>query len=233
MLQWQRDSLSRTDDTIACKMKSEAFDRQVKICLDELFALDFVPKSTAMVYTLHSYFSFLSIDELERVLQRLDPEVERSIYLERMQERIRRTRVMAIGNKAPDFRLQDIHGKEYTLADFAGKMVLFDFTASWCHWCKVEIPYIEQVYEAMKGKDFEIVSVYLDKKREDWVKDVEKSGHPWKCLSDVKSWNKGGMAYDYNIGGIPHLLIIGKDGKILCSGTRGEETLQEIKKMYR
>lgn len=229
----QLNLLRRAEDTIALKMKEEEFGRLVDESLDRLFALDFAKKSTAAVFTVYKYFPFLSIDRLEEVLRRFDSSIVPSVYWVKMQERIRRTRVMAIGNKAPDFRLQDIHGKEYTLADFAGKMVLFDFTASWCHWCKVEIPYVEQVYEAMKGKDFEIVSVYLDKKREDWVKDVEKSAHPWKCLSDVKSWNKGGMAYDYNIGGIPHLLIIDKDGKILCSGTRGEETLQEIKKMYR
>lgn len=228
-----QNMLRQIEDTVILKTKRNEFARLVDKSLDELFALDFARTSTAAVFTVYQYFSFLSIDRLEAVLQRFDPAIAPSVYWVKMQERIRRTRVMATGNKAPDFKLQDIHGKEYTLADFAGKMVLFDFTASWCHWCKVEIPFIEQVYEAMKGKDFEIVSVYLDKKREDWVKDVKKSNHPWKCLSDVQSWNKGGMAYDYNVGGIPHLLIIGKDGKILCSGTRGVETLQKIKEMYR
>lgn len=192
-IQWQRDSLSRTEDSVAYKIKCTEFDGMVKPCLDQLFALDFAPKSTAMVYTLHSYFSFLSVDELENALQCLAPDIEWSVYLERMQERIRRERVMAVGQIAPEFTLEDVNGKKYRLSDFKGKMILLDFTASWCHWCKVEIPYIEAVYKEMQGKDFEIVSVYLDKKREDWVKDVRKENHPWKCLSDVMSWKKGGM----------------------------------------
>lgn len=232
-IQWQRDSLSRTEDTVAYKMKCTEFDGMVNPCLDQLFALDFAPKSTAMVYTLHSYFSFLSVDELEKALQRLAPDIEWSVYLERMQERIRRTRIMALGRIAPEFTLEDVNGQKYHLSDFKGKMVLLDFTASWCHWCKVEIPYIEAVYKEMQGKDFEIVSVYLDKKREDWVKDVEKSHHPWKCLSDVKAWEKGGMAYDYFIGGIPNLIILDRDGRIISKGTRGEETLQFIREHYK
>ena len=64
-----------------------------------------------MVYTLHSYFSFLSVDELENALQRLAPDIEWSVYLERMQERIRRERVMAVGQIAPEFTLEDVNGK--------------------------------------------------------------------------------------------------------------------------
>ena len=56
-IQWQRDSLSRTEDSVAYKIKCTEFDGMVKPCLDQLFALDFAPKSTAMVYTLHSYLS--------------------------------------------------------------------------------------------------------------------------------------------------------------------------------
>ena len=232
-IQWQRDSLSRTEDSVAYKIKCTEFDGMVKPCLDQLFALDLAPKSTAMVYTLHSYFSFLSVDELENALQCLAPDIEWSVYLERMQERIRRERVMAVGQIAPEFTLEDVNGKKYRLSDFKGKMILLDFTASWCHWCKVEIPYIEAVYKEMQGKDFEIVSVYLDKKREDWVKDVRKENHPWKCLSDVMSWKKGGMAYDYYVGGIPCLIILDRDGRIVSKNTRGEETIQVIRENYK
>lgn len=229
----QLRQLQQTNDTVTLKIKQEAFEEMVNESIEQLFALDFAKNSVAAVFTIHQYFPFLSIERLETILQRFSPSLEPSVYLEKMQERIRRTRRMAVGNQAPDFKLEDIDGKQYTLSDFAGKMVLIDFTASWCHWCKVEIPFIEQVYEAMKGKDFEIISVYLDKKREDWVKDVKKSNHPWKCLSDIKAWSKGGMAYDYNTGGIPDLLLLDQQGRILCRGTRGEETLKMVRKHYR
>ncbi|MDE7074104.1 MAG: AhpC/TSA family protein [Odoribacter sp.] len=229
----QLNQLQKANDTVAYQKQQVEFEQLVNKSLDELFALDSAQTSVAAMFTIYQYFPFLSVDRLENVLQRFSPSIESSVYLEKMQERIRRTRRMAIGNQAPDFKLEDINGKQYTLSDFSGKMVLIDFTASWCHWCKVEIPFIEQVYEAMKGKDFEIISVYLDKKREDWVKDVKNSNHPWKCLSDMKAWSKGGMAYDYNTGGIPNLLLLDKEGRILCHDTRGKETLEMVKKYYK
>lgn len=232
-LQWQADSLRKAEDTIALAEKNKEFDQAVKNKLDQLFAFDFAPNSAAAAYVIYQYFPFLPTDELEQVLLRFDPAVGPSVYLEKMQERIRRARVMAVGNPVPEFTLEDVDGSKYRLADFKGKMVLLDFTASWCHWCKVEIPYIEQIHKEMEGKDFEIISVYLDKKREDWVKDVRKSNHPWKCLSDVKGWKKSGMAYDYFIGGIPALIVLDKDGRILAKGTRGEETIGVIRENYK
>ena len=230
---WKKDSLLRAKDSVGFKIGSKEFDEVAKEGLEHLFALEFAPRSTAMVYTLYQYFPFLSVDELEQYLQRFDPELETSVYLEKMQERIRRERAMAVGQMAPEFTLEDVDGQKYHLSDFKGKMILLDFTASWCHWCKVEIPYIEAVYQEMQGKDFEVISVYLDKKREDWVKDVGKENHPWKCLSDVMSWSKGGMAYDYYVGGIPCLILLDRDGRIVSKDTRGEETIRVIRENYK
>lgn len=227
-LKWQCDSLKKGNDATALQQKEKDFEALVKASIDQLFGFPFASTSTSAVYTIYRYFPFLTIDRLEKILQRFDAGIEPSVYLEKMLEKIRRVRQTAVGCQAPDFVLEDTCGQKYTLKDFKGKMLLLDFTASWCYWCKMELPFIEKVYEKMKGKDFEIISVYLDKNREDWVKDVEKSQHPWKCLSDVKAWKKGGMAYDYYVGGIPELIIIDREGRILSRGTRGVETMEVI-----
>ncbi|MEG1736807.1 MAG: TlpA disulfide reductase family protein [Odoribacter sp.] len=232
-LQREKDSFNKVNDTIALEEKNRQFKQLVNVSLDELFAFDFARNSVAVTFVLYKYFPFLSVDELENTLRRFDQTLESSVYLEKMQERIRRSRVMAVGQKAPEFTLQDTTGHSYHLSDFKGKMVLLDFTASWCHWCKVEIPYIEQIHQKMKGKNFEIISVYLDKNREDWVKDVKTSQHPWKCLSDVMAWKKGGMAYDYFVNGIPALVLLDQEGRIISKGTRGEKTMQVVIENYK
>lgn len=47
------------------------------------------------------------------------------------------------------------------------------------------------------------------------------------------SWKKGGMAYDYYVGGIPCLIILDRDGRIVSKNTRGEETIQVIRENYK
>jgi thiol-disulfide isomerase/thioredoxin len=45
---------------------------------------------------------------------------------------------------APDFTLTDSNGSALKLSAFKGKVVLLDFWATWCHGCKIEIPwYVE------------------------------------------------------------------------------------------
>ena len=65
-----------------------------------------------------------------------------------------------------DFTLSDIDGKVYKLSDFRGKYVLIEFSASWCGWCKLEIPYLKTVYENTKGKNFVMFTVNMDEDRE-------------------------------------------------------------------
>lgn len=47
---------------------------------------------------------------------------------------------------APDFTLTDQYGNEHTLSDYKGKVVFLNFWATWCGWCKKEMPDIEQLY---------------------------------------------------------------------------------------
>ena len=62
---------------------------------------------------------------------------------------------------APDFELQDRKGKVVRLSDFRGKKVMLVTWASWCG-CRLDVPAWQPIYEELKKKNFELISVAED-----------------------------------------------------------------------
>lgn len=63
---------------------------------------------------------------------------------------------------APAFTLQDLNGKNVSLSDFKGKVVILDFWATWCAPCVQEIPHFIELYNQYKDKGFAMVGISLD-----------------------------------------------------------------------
>lgn len=52
---------------------------------------------------------------------------------------------------APDFTVYDREGNEVRLSDYVGTPVVLNFWASWCGYCKLEMPDFEQAYQELEG----------------------------------------------------------------------------------
>lgn len=68
----------------------------------------------------------------------------------------------AQGAAATDFTLRDVDGKSVSLSDFAGKVVLIDFWATWCVPCEAEIPHLESLYQKNKDAGLVVLGVSMD-----------------------------------------------------------------------
>jgi peroxiredoxin len=67
-----------------------------------------------------------------------------------------------IGSPAPDFLLQGVDGKEYSLSDMRGKIVLLNFWATWCSPCLVEMPTLQSINLDYEESDLSILAINND-----------------------------------------------------------------------
>lgn len=63
----------------------------------------------------------------------------------------------------PEVKFQDRNGKELTLADWKGKVVLLNLWATWCLPCRKEMPALERLQAQLGSDRFEVVAVSVDR----------------------------------------------------------------------
>lgn len=128
----------------------------------------------------------------------------------------------AVGAPFIDVDLFDKEGNALKLSDCItkGHYTLVEFWASWCGPCRGEIPHLKQVYQLYHPEGFDIVSISMDEKKEDWLKAIEAEGMEWIQVSDLKAF-EGPLSKLYNFNGIPHCVLISPEGNILHHNARG------------
>jgi len=70
--------------------------------------------------------------------------------------------LVKVGDMAPDFEINEAGGKSYKLSDLRGKVVMLQFTASWCSVCRQEMPYIEKEIW-LPGKQSGLIVLGIDR----------------------------------------------------------------------
>ncbi len=128
--------------------------------------------------------------------------------------------------------LKTLDGTKLTLPrSLAGKVVVIDFWATWCGPCRTSIPHLKKVYAEYKSKGVEIIGISLDKNRKALKAYVKGQGLDWPITFSGKGWSDP-TARRYDIGSIPSVWVIGRDGKVFSSNARGnlEATLDQALK---
>lgn len=137
-----------------------------------------------------------------------------------------REALLAPGKNAPVFEYPDADGKMLGIADFKGKILLIDFWASWCSPCRKEIPKLKEAYQKYAGEDVKFLSVSIDKDESAWRKALADENMPWPQVrtSDVGAK----VSKDYYFSGIPHMVLIDKEGRIIVRGIHGADLDEAI-----
>ena len=133
---------------------------------------------------------------------------------------------------APNFKLTDVNGKEISLAQFKGKVVIIDFWATWCPPCRRGIPDLISIQKEFKNK-IAIIGISLDTDTKPQVVPFMKSmGINYHV---VYGTNEVVAAYG-NIEAIPTSFVIDQNGKIVAQhvGLTPKETyIEEINQLLK
>lgn len=127
-----------------------------------------------------------------------------------------------VGERAPDFTLSDLQGRKFRLSEQRGKPVLLVFTTTWCPTCRAEIPRLKGLYERYAPRGLTMVNIDIQEPRDRVAAFTKQYGLPYRVLPD----ERGKVARDYGIFGVPTLVLVDKDGMIEEGRLSTEQALE-------
>lgn len=134
---------------------------------------------------------------------------------------------LAEGKVAPEFSYPTPGGKKKLgPQDFKGKILVLDFWASWCGPCRAEIPNLKEAYKAYHDKGVEFFSVSIDKDDAAWRKAMKEENMPWMQAQAPGAGKEVMKLYQFS--GIPYILILDKEGRIVAKNMRGKALTDKL-----
>ena len=122
-------------------------------------------------------------------------------------------RLVGVGTEAPAFRAIDLRtGRDASLAEYKGKVVLLNIWATWCQPCRVEMPSMERLSQRLAGTDFHILAVSIDVTDSSAVTAFARQlGVTFDILQD----KSGKIQSTYQTTGVPENFVINRRGIIV------------------
>jgi thiol-disulfide isomerase/thioredoxin len=111
----------------------------------------------------------------------------------------------------PEVRFQDDQGRDLTLGDFRGRVVVLNVWATWCVPCRKEMPTLDRLQARLGGKNFLVVALSLDRKGVEAVRGFYQEVGVENLAIYVDPSGKGSHALA--IPGVPTTLLIDREGR--------------------
>jgi cytochrome c biogenesis protein CcmG/thiol:disulfide interchange protein DsbE len=135
-----------------------------------------------------------------------------------------------VGDKAPDFTLEDMDGNMVSLSDYRGQFVIVNFFASWCPPCRQEAPEL-QAFEEQYGDQVKLLIIDRAEPKVKVQEFIEEFGSTSTYLLDYND----SMAKPYGVIGQPETFFIDEQGVIRFHhiGPMNQEFMVEIVNRFR
>jgi len=181
-------------------------------------------------YMLSQYHVISDPESFEGMYEGMSPDFKNSADGQKIKEAIELTKQFAIGQRAIAFTQNDTSGKPVSLVSLKGKYILIDFWASWCGPCRAEYPYLRKAYDKFKDKNFEIIGVSLDDKRDLWTNAIKANNFTWLEVCDLKG-RQNEVVRAYGINAIPQSLLLDPQGFIIAKNLRGDDLVEKLEEV--
>lgn len=189
------------------------------------------PSSYVVPSVLRGLSYEMEASEIEAVINALDTNVAKLQVIRDLKDRVNAMKSVAIGQKAPDFTLNDVDGNPVALYSKVGaKLLLVDFWAAWCGPCRQENPNVVKVYNEFNKKGFDVFGVSLDRTKDDWVKAIADDKLTWTHVSDLQYWSNA-AAKLYAVNSIPANFLLDENGIIVGHNLREEALYDKVKEI--
>jgi peroxiredoxin len=139
--------------------------------------------------------------------------------------------IVKVGQVAPDFMIKEAGGKTYRLSDLRGKVVMLQFTASWCSVCRQEMPFIEsEIWQVKKSEGLAVIGIDRDEPVEKVLRFKNDMSITYPLALDPGA-DIFGLFADKKAG-VTRNVIIDKTGKIIFLTRLFErEEFEQMKKI--
>jgi len=138
------------------------------------------------------------------------------------------TTTFLFAKDAPDFTFKSIDGKEISLSDYKGKVIIVNFWATWCGPCIHEMPSLEKLSQNYKEKGLQVLGLTVQSNANLIPKKITQTGVKYPVLLNAEK--AVGLFGYFNT--LPQTFIINREGKIVAQieGARSYEQFEkEIK----
>ena len=119
-----------------------------------------------------------------------------------------------VGDPLPALEMNMINGEVWTNRNLENKVVVIQFTGSWCSVCRREMPELEEkVWQEFKNEDFLLIGVDTKEPKEKVDRFIEKMEVTYPISYD----SDGKIFSDFTIegAGVTRNIVVDKNGKIV------------------
>jgi peroxiredoxin len=216
-------------DRLNKKLRKVSEKEQSKI--EQTFVLE-NPKSIISGHILNVYSSTWGKQKTQKLYDNFTNDLKNTSYGQSISKFLSLNKDVKVGDKYVDFKQTDSKGKEVSLSDIEGKVILLEFWGSWCGPCRQTNHELVKIYSEFKDLGFEIFGVAAETNKSNWLQAIGKDKLTWTNVTDLKGDNNEASLI-YGVSGYPTSFLIDSTGVIIAQNLKIKDLRKKLRELLK